>query len=158
MLKLIKIMICMALMLGASPQFETKVVLAPPLDELPFDALIRLTREIGVPLPDALALWEVEASWRVNPPDGKVANEKGAFQVTKDAAKDVKCIWSRDFVYSAECGIRYYKKGLKKCTSRRKAGVFYNSGRCGSDKIGAYGVKFGLALARLEQIHEEKGL
>ena len=55
MLKLIKILICMALMAGALPHFETKVVLAPPLDELPFDALIRLTREIGVPLPDAMA-------------------------------------------------------------------------------------------------------
>ena len=150
MLRLSKILICVILVAG----FLEETAKAPPrtvypvvFEQSPIGILTRLAERHGVPLANVLAIWQMEASKRLRPPNGEVG-ERGAFQVTKDVAADLGCPWDWDFEHSAECGIRYYKIGLQRCRDERRAGEFYNSGRCGGLKPGAYAVKFGMILAR----------
>ncbi len=88
-------------------------------------------RQYGVPVPLALAVWMMECSRKIYRPDGK-AKERGCWQVTRDAAKDVFCPWkhARFFRISTMCGMRYLAKSLKLCKSRTRAANRYNTGRC----------------------------
>lgn len=89
-------------------------------------------RQYGVPVPLALAVWQMECSRKIYRPDGK-AKERGCWQVTRDAAKDVFCPWqhARFFRISTVCGMRYLAESLRVCKgSKTQAANRYNTGRC----------------------------
>jgi len=102
----------------------------------------------GVPVPLALAVWQMESSQAVRVRDGR-AKERGAFQVTEAAATDMGCNWRamRRFRASVDCGMAYLASSLEKCRTPLRAAHRYNRGHCPHNgKVWGYAQQVGLLM------------
>ena len=113
-------------------------------------------KKYEVPIPIALAVWEQEASMRINPPDG-AAGERGAFQMMRKAAMDAGCnrYWRdmRRFDLSVMCGLKYLSLSIKLCRSSIRGAHRYNNGTCPKrGKVWAYAQE----ISRLSIKHSQE--
>lgn len=126
----------------------------------PTEFVLTQARLNGVPAPLAMSLWDKEASLRSNPPRG-IKNGKpiarGAFQVTKAAAKDAGCesMWPYmdKFGISVTCGMRYLAMKVKACGRPTLAAHAYYTGHCPrSGKIWGYGQDVGVLMMKYKSL------
>ena len=118
-----------------------------PTAPKPHQIVLEYAEQYRVPASLALGIWTAEASRRTHPPDGRLG-ERGAFQVSRGAAKDAGCDWSkaREFRESVRCGLNFLVEAKRRCRSDwRAAAHYYNRGRCPTNgKVWAYAVSAGM--------------
>ena len=126
------------------------------LSPSPTEFVINTARLNNVPPSLALSIWEIEASLRSNPPRG-IKNGKpiarGAFQVTRAAAKDAGCesMWPYmdKFGVSVTCGMRYLAMKLKACGRPTLAAHAFYTGHCPrGGKIWGYAQDVGVLMMK----------
>lgn len=122
----------------------------PPSHSTPREYVELQARQYGVPVPLAMAVWQMEASLRVKVPRGR-AGERSAFQVTRDAALDMGCNWSRldRFRVGVNCGMRYLARKIRECGRLTHAAHAYNTGHCPrKGKVWGYGQDVGRLMMK----------
>lgn len=132
---------------------EAPLRLSPPpvTMEKPAEYVRRIADEEGVPRSLADRVWLLECSRRVICKDGLIG-ERGPFQMTRDASKEVGGRWAmmRDFRHGVRSGIRYLKLAYHRCgRSWAMAVQYYRKGAClTGGKLWAHAIEAGMIVAR----------
>jgi len=116
----------------------------------PRDYVLMQATRFGVPIPLALAIWEIEASLRTAPPDSS-KGARGAFQVMRVASVDMDCHWPRmrAFRVSVPCGMKFLASKIAACRGVLRAAHAYYNGHCPRrGKVGAYAQAVGRLIVK----------